>query len=117
MKHKGQKELLIHFTFPGNSTPLREVRAWTQKDQEPDWRDGSVVKSIACSSRGPGFNSRQPYGGSQPAVMRSGALSWPADIHTDKIFCMQTEYCGATARVRARESKAQARVAMKVTFQ
>jgi len=41
------------------------------------WRDGSVVKSTVCSSRGPEFNSQQPHGGSQPSVMRSDALFWP----------------------------------------
>ena len=50
------------------------------------WRDGSVVKSTACSSKGPEFKSQQPHGGSQPSVMRSGALFWPADIHTDRIL-------------------------------
>jgi hypothetical protein len=30
------------------------------------WRDGSVVKSTDCSSRGPEFNSQQPLDGSQP---------------------------------------------------
>ncbi|CAO2642185.1 hypothetical protein LEMLEM_LOCUS26074 [Lemmus lemmus] len=50
------------------------------------WRDGSEVKSTACSSKGPEFNSRQPHGGSQPSVMRSGALFWPAGIHTDRIL-------------------------------
>jgi hypothetical protein len=34
-------------------------------------RDDSVVKSTDCSSRGPEFNSQQPYGGSQPSVMGS----------------------------------------------
>ncbi|CAO2640768.1 hypothetical protein LEMLEM_LOCUS25486 [Lemmus lemmus] len=43
------------------------------------WRDGSVVKRIACSSKGPEFNSQQPHGGSQPSVMRSGTLFWPSD--------------------------------------
>jgi hypothetical protein len=38
------------------------------------WRDGSVVKSTDCSSRGPEFNSQQPHGGSQPSVMESNAL-------------------------------------------
>jgi hypothetical protein len=33
------------------------------------WRDGSVVKSIDCFSRGPEFNFQQPHGGSQPSVM------------------------------------------------
>jgi hypothetical protein len=40
------------------------------------WRDGSVVKSTDCSSRGPKFNSQQPHGGSQPSVMGSNALFW-----------------------------------------
>jgi hypothetical protein len=31
------------------------------------WRDGSVVKSTDCSSRGPEFNSQYPHGGSQPS--------------------------------------------------
>ncbi|CAO2624448.1 hypothetical protein LEMLEM_LOCUS18386, partial [Lemmus lemmus] len=44
--------------------------------QAGGWRNGSVVKSIACPSKGPEFNSQQPHGGSQPSVMRSGALFW-----------------------------------------
>ena len=38
------------------------------------WRDGSAVKSIDCSSRGPEFNSQQPHGGSQPSVVESDAF-------------------------------------------
>ena len=38
------------------------------------WRDGSVVKNIACFSKGPEFNSQQLHCGSQPFVMRSGSL-------------------------------------------
>ena len=30
-------------------------------------RDGSVVKSADCSSKGPEFNLQQPHGGSQPS--------------------------------------------------
>ena len=56
------------------------------KSKDEDWRDGSVVKSIACSSKGPEFNSQQPHGGSQPSVMRSGALFWPAGIQADRIL-------------------------------
>jgi hypothetical protein len=39
-------------------------------------RDGSVVKSTDCSSRGPEFNFQQQqlHGGSQPSVMGSNAL-------------------------------------------
>jgi hypothetical protein len=40
------------------------------------WRDGSAGKSIDCTSAGPEFKSQQPYGGSQPPIMRSDALFW-----------------------------------------
>jgi hypothetical protein len=40
------------------------------------WRDGSVVNSTDCSSRGPEFKSQQPHGGSQPSVIGSNALFW-----------------------------------------
>ena len=32
------------------------------------WKDGSMVKSTVCSSRGPGFNSQHPHGGSQQSL-------------------------------------------------
>ena len=38
------------------------------------WRDGSAVKSIDCSSRGPEFKSQQTHGSSQPSVMGSDAF-------------------------------------------
>ena len=38
------------------------------------WREGLVVKSTDCSSRGLEFNSQQPHGGSQPSVMGSNGL-------------------------------------------
>jgi hypothetical protein len=50
-----------------NHSELRNRFIWS-------WRDGSVVKSIGCSSRGHEFNSQQPCGGSQPSVMGSDAL-------------------------------------------
>jgi hypothetical protein len=37
-------------------------------------RDGSAVKNIYCSSRGPEFKPQQPHGGSQPSVMGSDTL-------------------------------------------
>ena len=49
-------------------------------------RDGSVVKSTDCSSRGPEFNSQQLHGGSQPSVMRSVFSS-------DQQAYMQPEQC------------------------
>jgi hypothetical protein len=39
-------------------------------------RDGSVVKSTDCSSRGPEFNSQKLHGGSQPSGMGSNVLFW-----------------------------------------
>jgi len=53
---------------------------------EGGWRDGSAVKSTDCSSRGPEFNSQQPHGDSQPSVMRSGALFWPAVTYADRML-------------------------------
>ena len=47
-----------------------------KNDTLSSWRDGSVVKSIDCSLRGPEFNSQQPKGGSQPSAMGSDALFW-----------------------------------------
>jgi hypothetical protein len=37
-------------------------------------RNGLVVRSTDCSSRGLEFNSQPPHGGSQPSVMGSNAL-------------------------------------------
>jgi len=45
-----------------------------KKRKGKGWRDGSVVKSSVCYSRGPEFSSQQPHGGSQPSVM--GFLFW-----------------------------------------
>jgi hypothetical protein len=45
-----------------------------EKTSEVGWRDGSVVKSTECSSRGPEFNSQQPHDGSQPSVIGSNVL-------------------------------------------
>jgi hypothetical protein len=47
-----------------------------QKTQTRGSRDGSVVKSNDCSSKGPEFKSQKPHDGSQPSVMRSDALFW-----------------------------------------
>jgi len=57
-----------------------------EKTQGPGAGDGSAVKSTDCSSRGPEFNSQQPHGGSQPSVMRSGALFWPAVTYAGKML-------------------------------
>jgi hypothetical protein len=54
------------------------------------WREGSEVKSTVCSSRGPEFNSQQSHGGSQPSVMGSDALFWPAGTHVGRT-CMHNK--------------------------
>jgi hypothetical protein len=47
------------------------------------WRDGSVVKSTDCSSRGLEFSLQQPQA-SQPSIKGSDALSWHAGVHADR---------------------------------
>jgi hypothetical protein len=61
--------------LPGNkeSNAIKKVDTGVGRG---GWRDGSAVKSIDCSSRGPEFNSQQPHCGSQPSVMGSDALFW-----------------------------------------
>jgi len=49
------------------------------KNKNMGWRDGSVVKSTDCSSRGPEFKSQQTHGGSQSSVMGSDAVFWSED--------------------------------------
>jgi hypothetical protein len=63
---------------PGQPGLHRETLSRKKKKKKRmwDWRDGSVVKSIDCSSRGPEFKSQQPHGGSQPSVMGFDALFW-----------------------------------------
>jgi hypothetical protein len=48
------------------------------------WRDGSVVKSTGCSSRGPEFNSQESHGGSQASVMGSDAHGLLTGVHADR---------------------------------
>ena len=47
---------------------LTRLKATRHQDFWGGCRDGSVVKSTDCSSRGPGFNSQQPHGSLQPSV-------------------------------------------------
>jgi hypothetical protein len=54
----------------------KSLKKKEKKKKKVGWRDGSVVKNTACSSRGPEFKSQQPHGGSQPSVMGSAALFW-----------------------------------------
>jgi hypothetical protein len=50
------------------------------------WRDGSVVKSTDCSSRGPECKSRRPHDGTQPSVMGSDALFWCVSEDSYSVF-------------------------------
>ena len=60
----------------GVESAVQLVGCLVKMPEAGGWRDGSAVKSIACSSKGPEFNSQQPHGGPQPSVLRSGALFW-----------------------------------------
>ena len=66
--------LVYKVSFRTASTIQRKEKK--KKKKRGDWRDGSVVKSSNCSSKGLEFKSQQPHGGSQPSVMRSDALFW-----------------------------------------
>ena len=59
-------------------SPKGAVTTKVKKPCSRGWRDVLEVKNTDCSSRGPEFGSQQPHGGSQPSVMRSGALFWCA---------------------------------------
>jgi hypothetical protein len=54
------------FTLSIDCLPILEKGVF-KKNLLKGCRDGSVVKSTDCSSRGLEFNSYQPYGGSQPS--------------------------------------------------
>jgi hypothetical protein len=57
-------------------------KSWNEVRKER--LDGSEVKSVGSSSKSPEISSQQPQGGSQPSVMRSGALFWLAGVYTDR---------------------------------
>ena len=62
-----QEQLLFTVTFPAQVLTYKKEAFW-------GWRDGLVVKSTGCYSRGPEFSSQQPHGGPQPSVIGSDAL-------------------------------------------
>lgn len=41
------------------------------------WRNDLEFESSGCSSRGSEYNFQQPLGGTQPSIIRAGALFWP----------------------------------------
>jgi hypothetical protein len=43
-----------------------------------------AVKSTACSSRGPEFNSQQLYSSSQPSIVESDVLFCHTGAHVNK---------------------------------
>jgi hypothetical protein len=69
-----------------NKTKTKQTN--NKKKRKRGWRDGSVVKSTDCSSRGPEFNSQQPHGGSQPSVMRSDALLPSSGVSEDNYIVL-----------------------------
>jgi hypothetical protein len=65
---------------------LKKNVMWLFKNVVRHWRDGSVVKSTDCFSRGPQFNAQQPHGGSQPSVTGSNALFWSEESNDVLIY-------------------------------
>ena len=64
------RSLSSSLVYRANSRTARATqRSLVSKKKRGGWRDGSVVKSTDCPSRG-------PHGGSQPSVMGSDALFW-----------------------------------------
>jgi hypothetical protein len=60
-----------------SSIPLNKFLVMNfKKKGRGRWQDGSVGKSIDCSSEGPEFKSQQLHGSSQSPVMKSDALFW-----------------------------------------
>jgi hypothetical protein len=62
-----------------------------KEKQKGDRRDGSVIKSTDCSSRGPELQFLQPHGGSQPSAMGSDALFWPAGVQCRALVSIKSE--------------------------
>jgi hypothetical protein len=58
----------------GGSRPTGILGDPSIKNLNEGWRDGSEVKSTACSSRDPEFNPHKLHGGSQPSVTGSDTL-------------------------------------------
>jgi hypothetical protein len=48
------------------------------------WKMAQQLEVLGCSSRGPEFNSQQPYDGSQPSAMGPVTLFCHAGIHANK---------------------------------
>lgn len=42
------------------------------------------IKSSCCTRRGPGFNSQQAHGSSQPSIMLSDVFFWHVGVYTDR---------------------------------
>jgi hypothetical protein len=66
------------FSLPHSSLNSKQpqCKMFAIRTYNNGWRDGPVVKSTGCSSRGPEFSSQQPHDGSQPFVMGSDTLFW-----------------------------------------
>jgi hypothetical protein len=50
--------------FLKNNNKKQGIVKYSLNPSSRGWRDGSVVKSTDCSSKGPEFKSQQPHGGS-----------------------------------------------------
>ena len=53
-------------------------------EQEYEMRAGEMAQQLRALTVLREFKSQQPHGGSQPSIMRSGALFWCVGIHADR---------------------------------
>ena len=77
---------------------------------EADVRDGSVVKGLGCSSRGPGFDSQYPHGGSQLSVTPFLRDPWPLLASTGTKWYMDVHAGSYTLKKKKKEKKTRRRI-------
>lgn len=88
--------LLQHLTVSGGqrensnnkldtASPYQDslLSKYERRIQDYTNRMAQTLRSLAALS-GPEFKSQHTHSGSQPTVMRSGALLWPAGIHAGR---------------------------------
>jgi hypothetical protein len=76
----------------------------SQKMEKIGWRDGSLVKSTVCSSRGPGFGSWRHHGGLQPSVFP--VLGDPTPFFSFPMY----QACGGQTYIQEKHSYTQNKI-------
>ena len=73
----------------GKIGPDEDTEAQEGRHQKQPIRSGELAQHLSALTappRGPMFNSQQPHGGSQPFIMRYGALFWTAGGHAGRML-------------------------------